>query len=429
MKRKIVSIWSVLLILVVSVAVLVPGCEGEIPLGVIEVRATLDGSPWTGPVEYILTPASGSPFGGTSVNKTFVEDPGEWTCAYISGGPGTFVDITPTETQTLAEGETITFTLNFEQCGINVEATLCDAPWSGAVDYALTGPGSPINGTSTPASFNVECGNWTCSYDGGGPPGAFLVDITPDPIQEVTGGGNITFTLNFELEQDAWIDIAELPWTLNGMPLPPTTPPDTFEYEAFPCDIIDVHFEQGVQGCEGYLTAVNETSWLFIHFVGYIDDFIGPMAPDGPVLLYVVNDDCAVDKTAEPPAGPPDKMSQMTTLFGTYIGPGEYIELTEGVPVEVDVETIWTLVKEVDYLKSVNWFGISLLFDWLITEDAHECVLFELIVPHSPIAGGTYHFQLQAAAELELMDDEDVNPGNNDTVTPILDLYVRVPGP
>jgi hypothetical protein len=112
MRRKIFSIWSVLLILGLSLAVLVPSCE-EIQLGVIEVRATLDGSPWTGAVNYTLTPATGSSFAGTSVNKTFVRDPDDWTCAYISGGPGTFVDITPTETQTLAAGDTITFTLNF----------------------------------------------------------------------------------------------------------------------------------------------------------------------------------------------------------------------------------------------------------------------------------------------------------------------------
>ena len=113
MRRKISPIWSVLLILVVSVAVLVPGCEGEIPLGVIEVTATLDGSPWTGAVDYTLTPATGSSFAGTSVNKTFIEDPNDWTCAYISGGPGTFVNITPAETQNLAAEDTITFTLNF----------------------------------------------------------------------------------------------------------------------------------------------------------------------------------------------------------------------------------------------------------------------------------------------------------------------------
>jgi hypothetical protein len=120
MRRKIISVWSVLLILVISLAVFVPGCDGEIPLGTIEVKATLDGSPWTGDVDYTLTPATGSSFAGTSVDKTFIEDPGDWTCAYISGGPGTFVSITPAETQNLAAEGTITFTLNFQSTQVDV---------------------------------------------------------------------------------------------------------------------------------------------------------------------------------------------------------------------------------------------------------------------------------------------------------------------
>jgi len=120
MRGKIFSVWSVLLILVLSLTVLVPGCEGEIPLGTIEVTATLDGSPWTGAVDYTLTPATGSSFAGTSVDKTFIEDPNDWTCAYISGGPGTFVSITPAETQNLAAEGTITFTLNFQSTQVDV---------------------------------------------------------------------------------------------------------------------------------------------------------------------------------------------------------------------------------------------------------------------------------------------------------------------
>jgi hypothetical protein len=137
MRRKIFSIWSVLLILGLSLAVLVPGCEGEIQLGVIEVRATLDGSPWTGAVDYTLTPATGSSFAGTSVNKTFIKDPDDWTCAHISGGPGTFVDITPSETQTLASGGTITFTLNFQSTQVDVSIVF--DTWS-------------INGTPVPGT-------------------------------------------------------------------------------------------------------------------------------------------------------------------------------------------------------------------------------------------------------------------------------------
>jgi hypothetical protein len=408
-RRKILSIWSILLILVVSVAVLVPGCEGEIPLGVIEVRATLDGLPWTGAVDYILTPASGSPFGGTSVNKTFIEEPGEWTCEYISGGPGAFVDITPAETQTLAAEETIIFTLNFESCTIEVEATLCDAPWSGAVDYTLTGPGLPVVGTATPASFDVESGNWTCSYDGGGPAGAFLVDITPDLTQGVTGGGNITFTLNFELDQDAWIDW--LTWTIDGMPW------EFDEAVVEPCQIVDVHFQQGVEGCEERIVAVNETSWLMIHYMQFRDPFTGlpgPPPPEG-IQLIVINDYCAVEKSPTPP----DKVEQMTSLFGSPIPPYEVIPLPFCVEIILDVETIWMLEKEIDYTKSINWFGIS-----LDVPLPHPCVLFELVIPSDPAYWGFYDFVLIPYAEVELMDDVDVDEDNNYADGPPLLLTV-----
>lgn len=123
MRKKIFSIWSVLLVLVISLAVLVPGCAEETPPGII-VDATLDGTPWTGPVEYTLTPDSGSPISGSSVAANFTADAGNWTCAYVSGGPGTFVDITPSPTQELSAGGTIGFTLNFETSGI---PTLVDA--------------------------------------------------------------------------------------------------------------------------------------------------------------------------------------------------------------------------------------------------------------------------------------------------------------
>ena len=140
MKKKIFSIWSVLLVLVVSLAVLVPGCNG-------------DGA-CTGDIE--------------------------------------------------------------------VRATLCDAIWEGDVVYKLTGPGATapkiINGTSVNATHSGEdCGNWTCEYVSGGPPDAYFVDITLDPTQEVTSGGTITFTLNFEEDQDAWIDF--LYWTIDGVSL------------------------------------------------------------------------------------------------------------------------------------------------------------------------------------------------------------------
>ena len=319
MKRKIFSIWSVVLVLVVSLAVLAPGC----------------------------TPAD-------------------------------------------------------EECTIEVKATLCDAPWEGDVEYTLTLPGATaptiINGTSVNATHSgVECGNWTCEYVSGGPD-AYLVDITLDPTQEVTSGGTITFTLNFELYQDAGIEFVG--WTVDGKPV--ECPGGECYVEVFPCQIIDVHFIQWVLGCKGYEVAVNETSWLEITQI------------EGPpeVLLYVVDDDCAVNKTAEPP----EKVSQTTTWFGEVVKPGgEPIFLTPGVPTLLDVETIWKLVKETDYTKSINWLGIS-VFEPM----PHPCVLFELVLPEP----GTYTFILQASAEVVLMDDEDVNSGNNDAAGPPLYLTV-----
>jgi hypothetical protein len=340
MKKKLFSIWSVLLVLVISIAVVVPGCEGE-------------------------------------------------------GGEGT----------------------------INVEATLCGEPWPAqgteAVDYTLTpGTGSPTSGTEVPASFDVTTiGEWTCE-DVSAPAGTFLVDITPNQQQTLTDGGNITFTLNFEEEQDAWIEFSE--WTVNGDPWEYPPP-----WEMWPCEILDVHFQQGVFGCPEYLAAVNETSRLFIHYRGWTDEYMGEPIPPMPgqnVSLYVVNDYCAVNKTVEElPDLSAEKVSQYTTLNGTYIDKGEYIDLPYCEYTEVDVETIWTLVKETNYIKSINWFGISRLDDW--EKVAHPCVLFELIVPPIP---GWYVFDVSAEAEVVLMDAEDNTTENDKATSPPPPLEIRV---
>jgi len=285
---------------------------------------------------------------------------------------------------------------------IEVEATLCGVPWEGDVDYTLTpATGSPINGTNVSATHSVAAGNWTCSHDGGGPAGAFLDNIAPSATQEVSDGATITFTLEFELNQDAWIDC--LGWTKSGFPYL-----DDYMYME-PCDWLDVHFMQGVLGCDGYQVAVNETSWLQITQTG------GPPGP--PVQIFVVNDSCAVNKTPEPI----QKVSQNTSFEGEFVNPGDGpFPLFPQTPVNLDVETIWTLVKEVDYEKAINWFGVSVG----IPEPGHPCVLFELVMP----GPGVYQFTLQASAEVALMDDVDVNPQNDSVICPqIIYLTVTVP--
>jgi hypothetical protein len=120
-RRKIFSICSILLVLLVSIAVLVPSCAPT--TGTIKVKATLDGSAWTGAVQYTLTAwtgtGAGSSINGTSVDASYSVDPGIWACAYASGGPAgaSFVNITVNITtstnQTVIAGGTVTFTLNF----------------------------------------------------------------------------------------------------------------------------------------------------------------------------------------------------------------------------------------------------------------------------------------------------------------------------
>jgi hypothetical protein len=52
----------------------------------------------------------------------------------------------------------------------------------------------------------------------------------------------------------------------------------------------------------------------------------------------------------------------------------------------------------------------------------HPCVLFELVVP----GPGVYVFTLIASAEVELVDDEDVNMDNNEATSPPVGLVVHV---
>lgn len=103
---------AISLVLLLSLAIVFPSCTPT--TATIEVKATLDGVPWTGAVSYTLTPTSGTATSGSTVDKSFTVEAGNWTCVYVTGGPGAFVNITPSATQTLAAGETKTFTLNFQ---------------------------------------------------------------------------------------------------------------------------------------------------------------------------------------------------------------------------------------------------------------------------------------------------------------------------
>jgi len=124
-KKRFFPICLVSVVLIALIAVLVPSCDGT--KGTIEVKVTLDDADWpssgTGAVNYTLTGPGGSPISGTtSVPKSFSVDAGNWTCAYVSGGPaGAYLEsITPSATQSVPGGGNITFTLNFKTTPITI---------------------------------------------------------------------------------------------------------------------------------------------------------------------------------------------------------------------------------------------------------------------------------------------------------------------
>jgi hypothetical protein len=175
--------------------------------GALSVNATLDGAPWTGPVNYTLSGAQ--TILGTAAPQTFVGAAGTYTLAYGSGGPAgaVFSGVTPTATQTLAGGGTVGFTLAFKRAApvptgsIEVLATAAGAggaaPWTGPVSYTLTGPQN-VTGAAAPQTFSgLPVGTYTLTYVSGGPPGMTLFSTTPSATQTLTSGGTLVFRLNF----------------------------------------------------------------------------------------------------------------------------------------------------------------------------------------------------------------------------------------
>jgi hypothetical protein len=195
------------------------------------VKAVVDGSPWSGTVNYSIT--GQKIYSGSSVPNTFGELPaGTYTFTYNSGGPpsATLISITPWPIQTSSSGGTITFTLDFhkELAGtIAVNATVDGLPWSGPVNYTITGPFTDSD-SSVPKSFGSKSGGtYTLTYNYGGPPGATLVSIKLSPTQTLSAGGAMTFTLNFSkrlagnIVVNATVDGSQWSGPVNYTDLPP----------------------------------------------------------------------------------------------------------------------------------------------------------------------------------------------------------------
>ncbi|OGN91453.1 MAG: hypothetical protein A2Z75_04630 [Chloroflexi bacterium RBG_13_50_10] len=178
-----------------------PGGVGPASTGTVRVSATLDGTPWSGSVNYRVS----GPFTDTdnSVPWDFKSVPtGTYTVTYNYGGPSgaSLASITPQPTLELDTGSTVHFVFNFQSqssSSIKVVATLNGSPWSGSVGYSFTGPFKDAD-VIVPQNFsNLPSGTYTLTYNSGGPSGAVLSSISPSPNQTLTPSSNIIYTLNF----------------------------------------------------------------------------------------------------------------------------------------------------------------------------------------------------------------------------------------
>ena len=195
--------------------------------GNVVVNATLNGSPWSGVVSYMLS----GPFqsNDNQVPRTYNNVPvGNYTLTYTGGGPAGAVltSITPAPTQSLTGGRTIGFNLNFtaqpSTGSITVNAMVDGQPWmtqpgSGPISYTVTGPAND-SGNNIPGTFSgMPSGLYTLSYNSGGPIGATLTGISPSPTQNLAPNGSINFTLQFTGQPKGYVTVEAMldgePWS------------------------------------------------------------------------------------------------------------------------------------------------------------------------------------------------------------------------
>jgi hypothetical protein len=200
---------SLAVLSVFTLLVLPTGCPLDQPAnatGAVHVNATLDDSPWAGPVDFTVTCLAA----GTAVPATFAEVPvGDYALDYLSGGPSyaSFVGSTPPGPQTLTTGGAVTFTLDFRtiemaRSDIVVMAILKqaegDVSWMGELNFILTGP-EAIVGAYVPGLYNgMPVSEYTLEYVSGGPPNTSFIGITPPSPQFLSAGDTLIFKMEFE---------------------------------------------------------------------------------------------------------------------------------------------------------------------------------------------------------------------------------------
>jgi hypothetical protein len=183
----------------------------------IQVNASLDGQPWSGPTNYALEGAARVL--GTEAPHRFVDlTADDYTVKYQSGGPlgAKLQDINPPSvSHTANESKIETVTMNFisskETLDMEVAATIDGQLWSGSISYQIEGFQGTA-GTSVPKTYQVLPEKYSLKYLSGGPQGATLTGITPTDAQNIQSQGT-KFTLNFKSNTKI-----NLQATLNGQP-------------------------------------------------------------------------------------------------------------------------------------------------------------------------------------------------------------------
>jgi hypothetical protein len=186
--------------------------------GSVLVNATLNGSDWSGPVNFAVS----GPFQSSDyqVPRRYSSSPaGYYTVTYLGGGPASaaIANITPAPSQSLSAGQTIAFTLNFisrsDTGNIMVNATVDGRQWttnpgSGPISYYITKQGLADTEDVIPVTLReYPTGSYTLTYNSGGPIGATLTGISPSPNQYLSAGGTIAYTLNFTTEARGYVTV------------------------------------------------------------------------------------------------------------------------------------------------------------------------------------------------------------------------------
>lgn len=316
-----------------------------------------------------------------------------------------------------------------EEATINVNATLCGEVYTGAMAYTLSATGEDDqNGTMAGGTHTVAPGEWTIEVTFG-PAGATVLGCDPSFTETVAADATLTFTVEFEAGQDAWVQFDT--WLINGEPV------DSFNFNFEQPNVhvvvtgvnatIGARWIQGVNGCEGVDVTVNETASFIMGVLNMLEP-----EPLPPLLcaLHVANNLCAVEKTAEPPAV--DAVRNGGQVFSAYLP--ELTPLPGCTPIDpyylvatnqsqaaalnltyalvVEENQMWDLKKEVDYTKIVNWMNVGLD----IAPATEECVMFSMNFPAftTPWAPMGVVCVFLAYNKVELVGDTDVNPANNE---------------